>query len=1028
VLDTDTETTRDGQLIGTPTYAAPEQLRQGQGAIGPAADVYSLGAVLHTMLTGRPPLQSDDLWKTVEMVLETEPISPRRLQPGVPIDLDTITLRCLMKEPDRRYRDAGELAADLRRFLADEPIEARPIGRLERTWRWARRNPAVALTSSALAILSVATTVAAVVAAVHFRGLERERNTQRLAAEKALLDSRLALADSLRVVGLQMQQEKHHHLAAVCFAEAANQLPAGDPHLIEDELRTSAALRYCPRPLARLGEPHDQPIDDIVYHPTGDWLIAYPRDRALPPTLWDIARAEAMPFPADIGKVTALSWDRSGQRLLIGTDQARVVIASFPGIETLDQMRSESPITIVALSPDGSLLAAATSTRVHGWRLAPSLSADDTVNNKAAPRRPAGRESESPLNKVSHSMNRWNREWRWDCPVPPTDLIFSPDARHIVAVLADHRMTVHRVEGAFSSIPMLTATCGRGTIGPTRIGPQFDHRGRLIVWSEGELNWYDLDRGISVRTETTPPALFCETRTETGEIVVGCENHLIRCDDLTRHDHGVETRASACWLKQGGVMTGSAEMDSLIRWSADFREGSGWPLFQPDGVIRMRISPDGRLLTTISASHQLRVWELPEQPFKPIEIKVDGEESRGSFDQSGEFLLVRPENSAAESDPAVSIYRTCDGIAVGAQLNPDGRLVDSAWLGTSLDVVTLAESLTGCEIDRWDGLSGKRDQPTLRLPIKPMRRNPNDRPKDMLAVAPGGKKIAFISQSPDHATICNFGDNASATKSFGPGASWLVNIPQADRWLLILSDDARATSEIAVINWDNDEIVARHTLTNVDAVRVAPRGDIAAIASQDGKLRLLDTLDGELLDFLLPESNRATPASFTYDSQRLLTTGRDDHFRLWDLKGRGLAMRPIRFPKEAIASLVAGDRAIFVLWHEGMCQLLDTSHGQPLYPGTLLPLSRESQTIKQLGIELSPDAQRLAITGLRSIYMFELGRLMPKSEVKGEELRKLCELVSAHRMEEGRPIPLTVDAWDRLWPRGSWHRVKSGRD
>jgi hypothetical protein len=111
-----------------------------------------------------------------------------------------------------------------------------------------------------------------------------------------------------------------------------------------------------------------------------------------------------------------------------------------------------------------------------------------------------------------------------------------------------------------------------------------------------------------------------------------------------------------------------------------------------------------------------------------------------------------------------------------------------------------------------------------------------------------------------------------------------------------------------------------------------------------------------------------------------------------------------------------------------MCQLLDTSHGQPLYPGTLLPLSRESQTIKQLGIELSPDAQRLAITGLRSIYMFELGRLMPKSEVKGEELRKLCELVSAHRMEEGRPIPLTVDAWDRLWPRGSWHRVKSGRD
>lgn len=1016
VLDADIETTRDGQLIGTPTYAAPEQLRPGLGAIGPAADVYSLGAVLHTMLTARPPLQSDDLWRTVQMVLETEPLSPRQLQPSVPIDLDTITLRCLMKEPGRRYRDAGELAADLRRFLTDEPIEARPIGRLERAWRWARRNPAVALTSSGLAILLVATMVTAIFAAIHFRGLERERNGQRIAAEKSLLDSRLALADSLRVVGLQMQADKHHHLAAVCFAEATNQLPAGDPRLVFDELRTATALRLCPRPKAWLDAPHDFPIEDVTYHPTGRWLIAYPKDRGAPPTLWDLENAEAIPLPSAAADVTALAWDRPGHKLVIGTEDGRVLIAGFPGLETVDQLRCDSPITIVGMSRDGSILAAATPTRMHLWRYERPSPAVDPTDDTATSLQPATEESESQAYTSLLSDGRWEEHWVRDVPNPPADLVFSPDDRHLVIVLTDRTMTVHHTDVASTSAPTLVTTCGRGAIGPTRLGPQFDHRGRLIVWSEEKLDWYDLDRNASVRTETTPPALFCETRIETGEVVVGCENHFIHCGPATRQDLGVETRASACWHPGGGVLTGSAEMDSLIRWSADFREGSGWPLFQPDGVIRMRLSPDGRLLTTIAASHQLRVWELPEPAYRPIEIKVNMGASRGRFDPSGQFLLVRAEASAEESVTAARVFRLDDGIAAGPPLNPEGQLVESAWLGTTQDVLTLAQSPTGCAIDVWDGLAGKRQRPTISLPIKPMWHDPSDRPKDLLAVAPNGKKIAFVSQAPNRATICGVGDAAPATKFVGLGARWLVNIPHANRWLLILGDDEGMTNELLLMNWDTDNVVASHTFPKIGSVRVAPHGDLAAVTSDDGQLRLLDTLDGKLVDFRLPESNRVTMASFTHDSQRLLTTGRDEHFRLWDLMGRGVTMRPIRFPKKAIGSLVANDQAIFVLRYDGTCQLLDTMHSQPLYPGSVLTVSRESQIFDKLELELSPDTQKVAVTGLESIYVFDLGRLMPRSEVKGDALRKLCELVSAHRMEQGRPIPLNVDAWKSLWP------------
>lgn len=140
----DSGVTRTGEIMGTPAYMSPEQAGGATPLIGPATDVYSLGAILFELLTGTPPFRGEDVMATVLAVLSSDPPAPRHLMASIPRDLDTICLKCLEKTPSRRYATAGQLAADLQRFLDGQPILARRVTVPEKVWKWSRRHPGFA--------------------------------------------------------------------------------------------------------------------------------------------------------------------------------------------------------------------------------------------------------------------------------------------------------------------------------------------------------------------------------------------------------------------------------------------------------------------------------------------------------------------------------------------------------------------------------------------------------------------------------------------------------------------------------------------------------------------------------------------------------------------------------------------------------------------------------------------------------------------------------------------------------------------
>ncbi len=250
--------TESGALLGTPSYMAPEQAEGRSRDVGPATDVYALGAILYESLTGRPPFRAETAAATVQQVLASDPVPPSRLNPRVPRDLETICLKCLNKEPHRRYTSAQELSDDLRRFREGKPVRARPVGVAERTVKWARRRPAAALLIAALSLM---------VGSVLAIGLWlRQQEEDRQAAKTQQEGQARQAIETARIRSEDSRLKEQWPEAILILTEASTHLADAHSPGLEERLRRALSDCRTAADLERVRENSPFELDGFSYY------------------------------------------------------------------------------------------------------------------------------------------------------------------------------------------------------------------------------------------------------------------------------------------------------------------------------------------------------------------------------------------------------------------------------------------------------------------------------------------------------------------------------------------------------------------------------------------------------------------------------------------------------------------------------------------------------------------------------------------------------------------------------------------
>ncbi|HEV3446027.1 MAG TPA: protein kinase, partial [Gemmataceae bacterium] len=659
-LRADSHLTITGMVLGTPTFMSPEQATGNPDAVGAVADIYSLGAVLYCLLTARPPFQAASTMETLRQVLEQEPVSPRQLNPAVDRDLETICLKCLQKDPGKRYAGALALADDLRRFLAGAAIQARPVGAIERLWRWCLREPLVAGLVATIALVLVLGTGIS----TYFALQARQGETQALEA-KELADHRFYGAE------INLAHQAWERGAILQMLERLNRFGPDSPH---------AALRgfewYYLNRLSRLEQRTLQGFSDAVksvaFSPDGATIAAAGKtEKGLGAIiLWSAATGKVLRTltvraePVDEEPICEVVFSPDRQKLVAACGKRLRCWNVNNGQELPDLQVLAATVGRVTFSADGTWLAAVSS-QPPGKEAA----VHNGINR--------GDKSSHPFRNPGSDVTLWNAR---------TGPITFP--RHGESLTA------------FSMA--LSLDGGRlAWADDNETARIFDTRTRsLIVTAEGR------------HKSITSLAFSPDGRTLAGSTEAGRE--IILWDALTGKTlhtlRGHTDHVTSVIFSPDGRRLASASKDNMVKlWSVATGQEELTLRGHRADVTRVAFSPDGRRLASASKDHTVKIWDATA----PQEVTTLGSHSDSAysvaFSPDGNCLAsVGVDGNIKTWDaPGRKILSTLPGN--GKPLNcvayhPNGQFLAAAGAD---NIITMWDMASGKRLQTYPGHTGE---------------------------------------------------------------------------------------------------------------------------------------------------------------------------------------------------------------------------------------------------------------------------------------------------------------------------------
>jgi WD40 repeat protein/tetratricopeptide (TPR) repeat protein/tRNA A-37 threonylcarbamoyl transferase component Bud32 len=599
-LNSESSATLTGEVMGTPGYMPPEQASGNRGAVKAWSDVYSLGAILYHLVSGRAPFAAGSLEETLNQVLNQDPVSLRLLNPSVPRDLDTICLKCLEKEPAKRYHSAQLLAEELTRFLNHEPILARSIGAVGRAVRWCRRKPALAGTG-AVALLAVMLGFVGVF--WQWRNSESHRKT----SENTVSRLEIERAEMLFADG--KSAEALAYLARVVRREATNRV-AGE------RLLSALAQRNFCVPLFRLE--HLGTVMSAEFSPDGQRILTASKDGRA--RVWDAQSGQALLTLPHAGEVMAAHFSADGMRLVsVSLDKTARIWDAHTGRPIIEPLEHTSGVLCAEFSPDEQRLATGTGDG--------SLTLWDVTTGK-----PSGQSAQikgeleylefSPDGRQLVLASQRSRRGQ---------VINVTDAKTLVEFIQyenmDYNIAVNVNYPSFSPDGARVVTVPPG--GNLSVIPTgFDSTNRLL----GQLHTHSI-----TCARFSPDGQSLATAATDSNARIWDAHTLQPVSEVMRHDNYV----NCIQFSPDGHAVATGSRDYTVRiWNAQ----SGRPLCEPlrhdANVLSIQFSRDGRRILSLLEGTTVCVWEVRSGQPLAASLPHPSEVRRALFSSDGKRIAT----------------------------------------------------------------------------------------------------------------------------------------------------------------------------------------------------------------------------------------------------------------------------------------------------------------------------------------------------------------------------------------------------